>query len=214
MEVGLAVGPLEEGLEHGRRAEVLLRGLGLRPLVHRTERAMAAIEWLLARPTEALELAEAAVVGSRDVGTRGDLAAALSILSLAELDVDDLASAQRCADESAALAGEIGSTRVELGVRAARLLVLAHLGATDQLAEDVEAGLAVSQALDRLSAARPFLAGRAWLQARDGADGAARATLASAARLVADDRMVDELTRRLEALAVEPTALPETPSQA
>ena len=74
---------------------------------------MAALEWLLARPAEALELAEAAVTGSRDVGTRGDLAAALSILCLAELDVGDLASALRCADESVALAGEIGSTRVE-----------------------------------------------------------------------------------------------------
>ena len=214
MEVGLAVGPLEEGLEHGRRAEALLRALGLRPLLHRTERAMAALEWLLGRPAEALELAEAAVTGSRDVGTRGDLAAALSILCLAELDVGDLASAQRCADESVALAGEIGSTRVELGVRAARLLVLAHLGVQDQLAEEVEAGLTASQALDRPTAARPFLAGRAWLQARDGDEGAARATLASAARLLADDRMVDALTRRVEALALAPTALPEAPNQA
>ncbi len=214
MEVRLAVGPFEDGLDQGRRAEALLRALGQRPLVHRAERTMAALHWLEGRYAEARDLAEAAVTGGRDVGTRADLSGALSVLGLADLALGDIEGARRSADEAVAIALELGSTRLELTVRAARVVVLAELGARDPLAVDVEAGLAASATLGRPAMARPFLAGRAWLEARDGDVPAARETLAAAAELGSDDRLAEALADRVAVLVLGASGMSEARAQA
>ena len=214
MEVRLAVGPSEDGLEQGRRAEAVFRALGQRPLVHRTERTMAALHWLQGRPAEARDLADAAVTGGRDVGTRADLSAALSVLGLVDLALGDLEAARRSADEAVAIAVQLGSTRLELSVRAARVVVLAELGARDRLIDDVAAGMAASAALGRPATARPFLAGRAWLEATSGDATAARESLEAVAALATQDRMSDAVADRTVARALEASAGSEAPAQA
>ena len=113
------------------------------------------------------------------------------------------------ADEAVAIAIELGSSRLELTVRAARVVVLAELGARDPLALDVEAGLAAGATLGRPAMARPFLAGRAWIEACDDHAGVARATLAAAAELASHDRLSDALADRLAALSLGASAMPE-----
>jgi hypothetical protein len=175
---------------------------------------MAALEWLLGRPDEALALAEAAVTGGRDVGTRADLAAALSILGLANVVLGDLDAASRSADEALAIALELGSTRLEVAVRTARVAIFVELGARDRLTEDVTAGLAASVLLGRPASARPFLAGRAWLEATGGEPAAASGSLGAVAALASQDQMSDALAERAMARALEASAGSEARAQA
>ena len=196
MEVRLAVGPSEDGLEQGRRAEAVLRALGQRPLVHRTERTMAALHWLEGRPTEARELADAAVTGGRDVGTRADLSAALSVLGLVDLALGDLEAARRSADEAVAIALSWARPASSYPCGRPGSLSSSSSGRGDRLTDDVAAGMAASAALGRPATARPFLAGRAWLEATGGDATAARESLEAVAALATQDRMSDALADR------------------
>ena len=208
-EAALVVGPFEEGIRQGRRAEELFRQLGQRPLAHRSEQLIGALLWLDGQHDEAMRLATAAVAGCRDVGNRRDLAASLASLGLIEVSDGDLGLAIRSADEAVAIAAELEVPRLRVAALGWRCIVLAEIGAQRRLAEDVASALATAEATGEWLLRGPLLAARGWSEAGRGALEAARATFEEAWEAADGAPLPGMLVGRLQLLAGEASGAPD-----
>jgi class 3 adenylate cyclase/tetratricopeptide (TPR) repeat protein len=180
-ETRLVTGSFEDGLSEARRADVLLRDLGQRLLVHRNEHVLSWHLSLTGRSDEAARVATSAADGARELGNRRLEAAALSAAAFARLSSGDPGSAARAADDSVRLAHEAGARRLELAARLWRALVLGELGALERLEEERRATAEVADELEDHSLRGPLLAIRAWSAAHAGDIEAARAAFDEAA---------------------------------
>ncbi len=108
------LGPFEEGLDQGLRADEILRSLGQKPMVHHNEYMVAWLEWFLGRSDVAREKADAAVGGCLEVGNRRDEVMARNARLEIRLSSGDIGGAL----EDARLAVE---TATGIGVPRARM---------------------------------------------------------------------------------------------
>jgi predicted ATPase/class 3 adenylate cyclase len=173
-ETRLVTGPFEDGLSEAKLADELLRELGQRLLVHRNEHVLAWHLWLTGRPEEAATIAMSSAAGSHELGNPRIEAAALCALGVASLSNGDLGTGARAAGDAVRLAQEAGATRLELAARGWRALILAELGALDQLEDEGRAVAALSTALPDHHFRAPLLATRGWHAAAAGDVEAAR----------------------------------------
>jgi class 3 adenylate cyclase/tetratricopeptide (TPR) repeat protein len=199
------LGPFQDALEEGLRADAMLRALGQRPMVFHNEYMISFLNMLLGRFEEGLRTADSSIVGNRELGNRRDETFALAGKGHLLYHVGDLGGSMVLIDQADELAAGLQSPRLSLGVRGFRAMTLAEIGAFDRAALDVEA---VAQLHEQIGGNffRPLSVGlRAWMELRAGnREGAA--VLFGQARGYATDLNQSLQTAHVELLAWEDTA--------
>ncbi len=208
-EAALVVGPFTDGIRQARRADELFRQLGQQPLVHRNEQLMGSLLWLAGERDQAMIVANAAVDGCRDVGSRRDLVSALGTLGLLAVSDGDLGMAIRSVDEAVAISDELEAPRLRLAALAGRCVVLAELGARLRLAEDVGPALVMADAIGEWVFRGPLLAARGWSEASHGTLEAAQASFEAASESAAGAPFPEMLVGRFQVLAGEVSGDPD-----
>jgi class 3 adenylate cyclase/CRP-like cAMP-binding protein/tetratricopeptide (TPR) repeat protein len=131
------LGPFDEALEEGWRADELFRALGQRPMIYHN---MYMVAWLLAfkgRLGDARERITESIEGSRELGNRRDEGYAL----LSAVAFGSLGNYGKALDETArgeAIARELAIPRLEIAATGGYLSLLADLGRFDQIEAELE----------------------------------------------------------------------------
>jgi len=133
------LGPPERALEHGTRADELLRDLGQKPMVAHNAYMISWAQGFLGRWDEALATVEASIRGCRDTGSRRDEAFALFNRTQVRLMRGDLGGALEDAEAGIAIAQELDLPRGEIVGRNVAIDVLGELWCFEDMARHSEA---------------------------------------------------------------------------
>jgi len=155
------LGPYEEALAEGRKADELFRRLGQRPMVYHNLYMVAYVLGIQGELEASFAASEESIQGSRDLGNRRDEGFALAT-GLIRVETGAFGRSIAQLDEAIAIAEEIATPRLELASRGVRMVPVFE--ARDL--EDVDAQAArTAELADRLQTDfyRPrVLAWQAW----------------------------------------------------
>ncbi len=107
-------GPFEEGLDHGLKADEMLRSLGQRSMVAHNAYMVAWLLGFLGRPDEGLETAESSIATSREIGNRREEGFALFDRAELRLAAGLIGRAVDDAEAGSAIFRELGLVRGEI----------------------------------------------------------------------------------------------------
>lgn len=165
--------PFERSLEHGQRADTLLRELGQKPMVAHNAYMVSWALGFLGRWSEGLTMVQASVAGSREIGNRRDEAFALFNRAEILLGLGQMSEALADAELATSILRELDLPRGELVGLNVTSDVLGELWQLDRLVENAEKALRTSDAFGGRFHRPEALAGMGWrslvLGDRDGA---------------------------------------------
>jgi tetratricopeptide (TPR) repeat protein len=133
------LGPLEDALAQGRRAQELWRSLGQRPMEHHSGHVLGCLYVLLGRPGEAQLAIDNAARGQQELGQRRYEPLALAARVMTELSRGDLGAAFSSATAGVENGKDVGGPRTELVALLLRMLVLSELSAGSLGEQDLSA---------------------------------------------------------------------------
>jgi class 3 adenylate cyclase/tetratricopeptide (TPR) repeat protein len=165
--------PFERSLDHGQRADAMLRELGQKPMVAHNAYMVASALWFLGRASEGLAVVEAGLGDSREIGNRRDEAFAIHNRAEIFLGLGRMSEALADVELAMSIFHELELPRGELFGLNVHSNVLGELGQLDRLVGNAEEALRTSDALGGWFHRVQALAAMGWrslvLGDRDGA---------------------------------------------
>jgi class 3 adenylate cyclase/CRP-like cAMP-binding protein/tetratricopeptide (TPR) repeat protein len=140
------LGPLDQALAEGRRADELFRSLGQRPMVYHNLYMVGYTLYYKGRLPEALEAFDEAVEGCREVGNRRDEGFALG-RAIARYPAGELGPALVDMEEATRIAVELRTPRLELAIRSFGSGLLAELRRFDLVEAELRECFAIADRL-------------------------------------------------------------------
>jgi class 3 adenylate cyclase/tetratricopeptide (TPR) repeat protein len=168
------LGPFESGLEHGRAADSLLRGLGQKPMVAHNGYMLAWVLGFTGRYDEAVSTVEDSIATSTEIGNRRDLAFALYDRAELSLSAGRLGDALRDAEEAMSILRELGLRRGEVIGRNVVHDVLTEAWAIDRLRESAPQAVTECELLGGTFQKALILVFEGWARLADGDPSAER----------------------------------------
>ena len=199
------LGPLEEALDQGTRAQGLWRRLGQRPMQLHNDQMVGWIQVYLGRFREALDTIAEAVAGHRELGQRRDEVTTLAARAQAELGLGELGAAVATANEAVELGATVAAPRPQYLSVFTRLVVLAELGADALARQHFPAATDLS---DRLGVfyRPPLISARGWLELVSGDRASAMSSFSEGRRQAEGGVFHELLCGRFEIRAWETVA--------
>jgi class 3 adenylate cyclase/CRP-like cAMP-binding protein len=161
------LGPFDQALAEGQRADELFRSLGQRPMVYHNLYMVAYLLLMKGRLREAVEAFTESIEGCRELGNRRDEGFALG-RSVAEVFTGEMRQALADFEEGLALAVDIRTPRLELALRGFRLTALGELGRFDVLGPELEACFELAERLQSTFAVPRLYGVAGWMALRAG----------------------------------------------
>ena len=138
------LGPLDQALAEGRRADELFRSLGQRPMVYHNLYMVGYVLFFKGRLSEAFDAFDEAVEGCREVGNRRDEGFALG-RAIAKFQAGEMGGALAGMQEAVRIATEIRTPRLELAMRGFRAGLLGELGRFDLVQSELDECFALAE---------------------------------------------------------------------
>jgi class 3 adenylate cyclase/CRP-like cAMP-binding protein/tetratricopeptide (TPR) repeat protein len=202
------LGPLDQALEEGRRADELFRSLGQRPMVYHNLYMVGYVLFFQGRIREALEAFEESVEGCREVGNRRDEGFALG-RSLARYPAGELGGALEDMREAVRIAVEIRTPRLELAIRGFGASLLAELRRFDRVEAELDRCFPLAERLGSKFGLPRLMATAGWLALHRGEPERA-VELFRQSRERSEDVMLDRIQNgQVELLAWEEAGRPD-----
>jgi class 3 adenylate cyclase/tetratricopeptide (TPR) repeat protein len=136
----------ERSLEHGQRADSLLRELGQKPMVAHNAYMVSWALWSLGRASEGLAVVESSIAGSREIGNRRDEAFALYSRAEILLSLGRMGEALADAELGLSIFRELDLPRGEIVGLNVTSDVLGELRQLDRFVENAGEALQISDA--------------------------------------------------------------------
>jgi len=203
-ETRFFLGPFDEALAQGLKADELFRSLGQRPMVFHNEYMVAWGYWLHGRLDESEQAFTSALEGCREVGNRRDEGFSRSRGYL-YLQKGEVGLAQHDFSEGVRIAQEINTPRLEMVHRAGNVELYADLFASDLAREEIGRFRELSDSIGGRFFRPRAVALEGWLALREG-----RATEAESSFREAQEVASESLQDRLWASTIELKAREET----
>ncbi len=202
------LGPLDQALAEGRRADELFRSLGQRPMVYHNLYMVGYVLFFKGRLREAIQAMDEAVEGCREVGNRRDEGFALG-RAIARFPAGELGAALADMQEAVRIAVEIRTPRLELAIRGFRASLLAELRRFDLVESELRECFSVAERLNSKFGIPRLLAMAGW-QAVHRGEKARAVELFAEARDRSDGVLLDLIQNgQLEVLAWEEAEDPD-----
>jgi class 3 adenylate cyclase/tetratricopeptide (TPR) repeat protein len=157
------LGPPQRALEHGTRADALLRELGQKPMVAHNGYMISWAQGFLGRWDDALATVEASIAGCRDTGSRRDEAFALFNRVQILLMRGNVGGALEDAEAGIRIAQELDLRRGEIVGRNVLADVLGELWALEELARSSDVATEACEALGGGFQRSMVLSAAAWV---------------------------------------------------
>jgi class 3 adenylate cyclase/tetratricopeptide (TPR) repeat protein len=178
-ETKFFLGPFDEALAEGQRADRLFRDLGQRLMTYHNLYMVAAVLWLKGRVSEALDAWKESAAGSKELGNRRDEGFARGA-ALSHISGGKFGAALEDFSEAIRIALEIRTPRLELAVRASGIGLFAELGAFDRVESELAECWRVSDGLGSDFYRPRLFAWDGWMALRRGDPASAESLFAKA----------------------------------